>query len=273
MPKKTNPTILKEFEKLIVALEAAKQPFFCTGTLPLDADKPIAVLIAEASQGKPSKFNTVYFPLENESEIQPLLDASRQASFGRGNCEVLDPSYHRALVLHKEEFIMYPSGCLKPHGLGILSSIAKTLLPSSLMSPAKEKTPKGGAGEEEDDDGEEDEDYSEEEEDDSKEKDDDRETRIIAHLDKLNVYTEGDFFKAHVDTPRSPDMFGTLLINLPVKHEGGQLVVRAPISGNGSAHTKRDEYTTAWGDDSNLEWIAFFSDCEHEVLPVTSGNR
>ncbi len=47
---------------------------------------------------------------------------------------------------------MYPSGCLEPHGLGILSSIAKTLLPSSLMSSAKVTTPKSGVGEKEDDD-------------------------------------------------------------------------------------------------------------------------
>src|SRR5258708_35536879 len=99
---------------------------------------------------------------------------------------------------------MYPSGCLESHGLGILSSIAKTLLPSSLMSPAKEKTPKGGAGEEEDDDGEEDEDYSEEEEDDSKVKDDDRVTRIIAQLDMINVYTEVEFFNLLVDTTYPP---------------------------------------------------------------------
>ena len=83
----------------------------------------------------------------------------------------------------------------------------------------------------------------------------------------------GDFFKAHVETTRSPDMFGTLLINLPVRHEGGQLVVRAPTGENRSAGIERDEYTTNWGHGTNLEWIAFFSDCEHEVLPVTSGNR
>ena len=68
-------------------------------------------------------------------------------------------------------------------------------------------------------------------------------------------------------------MFGTLLINLPAKHEGGQLVVRAPMGVDSGARMERDEYTTNWGDDNNFEWIAFFSDCEHEVLPVISGNR
>ncbi|KAF8328332.1 uncharacterized protein EI90DRAFT_3064848 [Cantharellus anzutake] len=87
--------------------------------------------------------------------------------------------------------------------------------------------------------------------------------RIIAQLDKLNVYSEGDFFKGHDDTARSSDMFGTLLINFPVKHEGVSF----------SDTEKRDEYTTKWGSGTHLEWVAFFSDCEHEVLPVTSGNR
>ncbi|KAF8341302.1 uncharacterized protein EI90DRAFT_3033424, partial [Cantharellus anzutake] len=97
--------------------------------------------------------------------------------------------------------------------------------------------------------------------------------RIIAQLDKLNVYSEGDFFKGHVDTARSSDMFGTLLINLPVKHEGGQLVIKAPMAKSSDTDPKRDEYTTKWGSGTDLEWVAFFSDCEHEVLPVTSGNR
>lgn len=36
----------------------------------------------------------------------------------------------------------------------------------------------------------------------------------------------GSFFKAHVDTPRSDTMFGSLVIVLPTRHEGGSLVFR-----------------------------------------------
>ena len=75
----------------------------------------------------------VYFPLKDEGDIQPLLKASRQASFGRGDREVLDPSYGSALVLHRERFSVYPHDSLDPHGLGIVTSIAKALLPSSLL--------------------------------------------------------------------------------------------------------------------------------------------
>lgn len=76
-------------------------------------------------------------------------------------------------------------------------------------------------------------------------------------------------FKAHVDTPRSPDQFGSLVVCLPLSHKGGALEVR---------HQDR---TVAfdWGTgDSDLEkpsikWAAFYSDCEHEVLEVTEGHR
>ena len=35
------------------------------------------------------------------------------------------------------------------------------------------------------------------------------------------------FFKAHVDTPRSELMFGSLVIVFPTAHEGGALKLRA----------------------------------------------
>ena len=95
-----------------------------------------------------------------------------------------------------------------------------------------------------------------------------KEAGIIVCLDKLNVYAPGDFFKEHVDTPRSTDMFGTLLINLPTKHEGGQLIVRAPIGVNSGAGMERDEHTTNWGDGQNLEWIANMKSFR---LPVATG--
>ena len=38
---------------------------------------------------------------------------------------------------------------------------------------------------------------------------------IRAELYKLNVYSTGGHFKAHVDTPRSKEMFGSLVVFLP----------------------------------------------------------
>ncbi|EMD36271.1 hypothetical protein CERSUDRAFT_95613 [Gelatoporia subvermispora B] len=57
---------------------------------------------------------------------------------------------------------------------------------------------------------------------------------IRAELYKLNVYGPGSFFKAHKDTPRGEEMFGSLVLVFPT---------------------------------------AFFSDVEHEVTPIVSGYR
>lgn len=99
--------------------------------------------------------------------------------------------------------------------------------------------------------------------------------QVRAELYKLNVYPEGGHFMAHVDTPRSPKegsegeggptMCGSLVVCLPSVHEGGELVVRH----NGQA------IIFSWGPASAnaIQWAAFFSDCEHEILPVRSGFR
>ena len=87
---------------------------------------------------------------------------------------------------------------------------------------------------------------------------------IRAELYKLNVYCSGGFFKAHVDTPRSSEMFGSLVVSLPAQFEGGALVTR---------HQGR-EVRFDWSSSSTTaQWAAFYSDVEHEVLPVTSGHR
>ena len=43
---------------------------------------------------------------------------------------------------------------------------------------------------------------------------------------QLNVYSEGDFFKAHLDTPRTEQCIGSLVFCLASAHEGGCLIVR-----------------------------------------------
>ncbi|USP77941.1 hypothetical protein yc1106_05215 [Curvularia clavata] len=94
---------------------------------------------------------------------------------------------------------------------------------------------------------------------------------VRAELYKLNIYgAPSGFFKAHVDTPRSTTQFGSLVVCLPCEHEGGQLVVRH--AGNST--------TFDWGASGSdgkkktaVQWAAFYSDCEHEVLEVTKGHR
>ncbi|KAM7197776.1 putative 2og-fe oxygenase family protein [Naviculisporaceae sp. PSN 640] len=90
---------------------------------------------------------------------------------------------------------------------------------------------------------------------------------VRAELYKLNIY-EGPsgHFRSHVDTPRSSSQFGSLVVCLPAAHSGGELVVRH----NGK--TMVFDWGSS-GDAQQVQWAAFYSDCEHEVLQVQSGQR
>jgi len=88
---------------------------------------------------------------------------------------------------------------------------------------------------------------------------------VAAELYKLLVYDEGGFFVAHRDTEKAPGMFGTLVIVLPAPHRGGDLVVR---------HAGREvKLDLSSAEVSELSYAAFYADCEHEVRPITAGNR
>jgi hypothetical protein len=184
-PTNENADILRS------ALHAAKLPFCITGDIPISQNDPIKLFVEGPGHGSKGSLDAkgVTFPLSSSNGINLLLEACKQASFGRGGEEVLDPSYRRALVLHASSFAIAPASAIDPWGLGILFKIRQTLLSTTDLGEDETKNTKG--------------------------------RRIVARLDKLNVYSAGDFFKSHVDTPRSNQMFGTLLMNLPVAHEGG----------------------------------------------------
>ncbi|KAJ3030816.1 UNVERIFIED_CONTAM: hypothetical protein HDU68_007733 [Siphonaria sp. JEL0065] len=102
---------------------------------------------------------------------------------------------------------------------------------------------------------------------------------IHAELHKLNVYGQEGFFKAHVDTPISADMFGSLVVCLPVVFEGGVLTI---ARGEADENTHREASSKAfdWGTSTQdatgthlIQWAAFFSDCPHEISPISSGTR
>ncbi|KAJ8469014.1 hypothetical protein ONZ51_g9269 [Trametes cubensis] len=91
---------------------------------------------------------------------------------------------------------------------------------------------------------------------------------IKAELYKLNVYGRGAFFKPHVDTPRADNMFGSLVVIFPTPHEGGELVLR-----HQDEEWTIDSADLLSGHSDRIAFVAFFSDVEHEVLPVLSGHR
>ena len=92
---------------------------------------------------------------------------------------------------------------------------------------------------------------------------------VRAELYKLNIYSgPGGHFKSHVDTPRSSEMFGSLVVCLPTQFTGGELVTR-----HKGKEIRFDWSSTPQSPMKKVSWAAFFSDVEHEVLPVTDGHR
>jgi len=82
---------------------------------------------------------------------------------------------------------------------------------------------------------------------------------------KLLIYEKGSFFNIHRDTEKVPNMFATLVVNLPSEHEGGQLTV---THGDITKH-----YSFTKSDSFHPSFVAFYADCFHEVKPITSGYR
>lgn len=88
---------------------------------------------------------------------------------------------------------------------------------------------------------------------------------VVAELYKLLVYDAGSFFVSHRDTEKAPGMFATLIIVLPSHYTGGELRVR---------HRDREVQLDLRGPEpSEVTFAAFYADCVHEVLPITSGCR
>ncbi len=88
---------------------------------------------------------------------------------------------------------------------------------------------------------------------------------VSAEIYKLLVYDTGGFFLAHRDTEKATGMFGTLIVALPSAHRGGELVIR---------HAGREVTVEVSGAEvSEMGYAAFYADCEHEVRPITAGNR
>lgn len=88
---------------------------------------------------------------------------------------------------------------------------------------------------------------------------------VSAELYKLLVYERGGFFLAHRDTEKTAGMFGTLVVTLPSAYRGGALRIR---------HADREvTVETNASDPSEISFVAFYADCEHEALPVVKGSR
>jgi hypothetical protein len=90
--------------------------------------------------------------------------------------------------------------------------------------------------------------------------------KLTAHLYKLLLYEPSSFFLPHRDGEKLDGMVASLVIALPAKHTGGELVV---------THEGQSETIPMTGAASGqeLSYAAFYADCEHEVRPLKSGYR
>ncbi|KAI8865681.1 hypothetical protein GQ42DRAFT_110934, partial [Ramicandelaber brevisporus] len=91
-------------------------------------------------------------------------------------------------------------------------------------------------------------------------------------LCKMNVYKEGDMFRPHVDTITDPRLVASLVLCLPSPFTGGELTVshcddKHVVKFGGSGVDANED------EDEQCNWAAFYTDCVHEILPVTSGYR
>lgn len=89
---------------------------------------------------------------------------------------------------------------------------------------------------------------------------------LDAKLEDVIVYPKGGKFARHKDTPHTPNLVGTLVVGLPIAHEGGQFEI---VDGN-------KLHVVDWSgkqDRGAVRWVALFSDLDHAVKPVTSGSR
>ncbi|KAI0747534.1 hypothetical protein C8Q74DRAFT_1452974 [Fomes fomentarius] len=178
------------------------------------------------------------FPTATPEQLQSLAESCQPAKFGVNQQDVFDETYRKASKLDAEDFVVR----YDPVRSGVLDIIHSELAIDRLV----------------------------------------KQDAIRAELYKLNIYGPGSFFKPHVDTPRSELQFGSLVIVFPTAHEGGALKIRYAQDPEEEELEEPDERAEWTFDSSSLlaactrpsiAYVAFFSDVEHEVLPVLSGYR
>lgn len=85
---------------------------------------------------------------------------------------------------------------------------------------------------------------------------------LKAELHSMLLYERGQFFKSHQDSEKADGMIGTLVVTLPSSFRGGEMTVE-----------QHGEVMAFRGSRSDVQLVAFYADCRHEVRPVTGGAR
>ncbi|HYK04796.1 MAG TPA: 2OG-Fe(II) oxygenase [Thermoanaerobaculia bacterium] len=85
---------------------------------------------------------------------------------------------------------------------------------------------------------------------------------LKAELHNMLLYERGQFFKSHQDSEKTDGMIGTLVVTLPSPFRGGEMTVE-----------QHGEVMAFRGSRTDVQLVAFYADCRHEVQRVTSGAR
>ncbi|KAK5262783.1 hypothetical protein LTR96_011732, partial [Exophiala xenobiotica] len=82
---------------------------------------------------------------------------------------------------------------------------------------------------------------------------------------KMLLYEKGSMFREHRDSAKEPGMFGTLVVCLPSKHEGGEIHV---------THGGQTKILhTADSSEFNYTYLCWYADVKHEIMRVNAGYR
>src|SRR3569623_215571 len=88
--------------------------------------------------------------------------------------------------------------------------------------------------------------------------------RLKATLLDVLTYPVGGKFLRHKDPPRSARQLGTLIIGLPVPHQGGALRLED------GEEAKTIDWSGPVEDETKLRWVALFGDVDHTIATVAS---
>ncbi|KAI0738857.1 hypothetical protein C8Q80DRAFT_1112318 [Daedaleopsis nitida] len=186
--------------------------------------------------GRTGKAECIDLSAATPEQLQHLANACQPATFGIDQQDVYDETYRKVGKLDVEDFALH----FNAQCAGLLDVVHAELANDCLV----------------------------------------KNEAIRAELYKLNVYGPGSFFKSHVDTPRSELQFGSLVVVFPTAHKGGALKIRYSEDVKSQNNpTTAGEWTFDSGAllagcaEPSIAYVAFFSNIEHEVLPVTSGYR
>jgi len=89
--------------------------------------------------------------------------------------------------------------------------------------------------------------------------------QLTAHLHNLLIYKPKQFFARHQDSEKLENMVASLIVILPSAFTGGALIVEH--QGEAKCFPASRAVT------NNLNLIAFYADCQHEVKPINTGYR